>query len=287
MNVAELTQFIKSQVRENQTELDPFIELQINLSYRKYARMALWPQLRVDDESITTVASTQTYVAPYPIEQIVPDSVRYDVTSTRAGYIIPLTSGTETMLYRGSAASTLAPQSVTLGGSDASADYYNTGTVTVANRGTAVTSTGAAFASAMVGKWIVFHMTGTTSNDAVSGDYGYKIAAMPTSTTLTLAAPYRGPVVTTARYSIEPASAYRIRFDPLFTEGSKTIKYAWQRKPARLFNPEDMPEVDVLSEAIGYDVIAKLLFYHKSLDQAQMAASMARSEFIRAKSSVL
>ncbi len=287
MNYAELKQIVKSHIRENTTELDALLDLHINVSLRKFCRMASWPQLRIDDESITTTASTQTYVAPYPIERLINDSVRYDVTSAQAGYIIPITGGNETQLYRASTASTTTPQSVTLGRGDALFDVAIGGTVSLSNRGLTVTGVGTGFTSAMVGKWIVFHSVGATSNDAVSGDYGYKIGTYISGTEIWLSTRYRGPTIAASRYSVEPLNCYHLRFDPLFTEGGKVIKYSWQRKPARLYNEEDMPEVDCLSEAVAWDAASKLLFYHNNMDGAQAAAQMSRTEFVRAKSTLL
>lgn len=77
---------------------------------------------------------------------------------------------------------------------DLSAADYSTGTVTVTNASTAVTSSGSSFTQNMVGRWLNVPMT---TSDATSGDNEwYQIAAVPTSSTLTLNNQYQGGTAT-------------------------------------------------------------------------------------------
>ena len=304
MNFSELKTLIKLQLRENTTELDALIELQINMTYRKLARMALWPGLKVDDEAFATVTSQRFYALPYPFERILKDSLRYDVTSSSPGCIVPITTGTKTQLYRAMGGQN-APASVSVAGSGGAA-LYNTGTVSVANRGTTVTGVGTTFTTAHEGEWIVFldDAAGLTG-----GDYGYEILTRNSATSLTLASAYRGPTLTTARYAIRPISGQRLVFDPYFLsslpsqdivvegslgiavegpDGGRNVVYAYQQRPARLYNPEDAMEVDILGDAVAWEVIANLAAYHNSSKTLlPYAKSEARSAFVAAKATLL
>lgn len=258
MNLAEMIEFVKLKGRINSTELNDLIKLDINRAYAQLARKRQFVELRVDDETFTTTANQRFYTAPYPITDISRDSVRYDVTSSSAGTIIRAIEGTEVQHYRAGAATTVRPQSISLTSGSGTA-LYATGTVAVSNRGTTVTLTGGTFSSSYAGEWIVFS-TDTSGNNG--GDYGYLIDSA-SGTTLTLATSYRGPDLSGARYSIRPAHGKRIVFDPEFTEDAKTVVYSWQRRPARLYNDEDTPEVVQLSEAICWKALAENSQYHR------------------------
>lgn len=74
----------------------------------------------------------------------------------------------------------------------ASADY-STGTITsIANGATAVTGSTVSWNSSMVGKYI---RIGTSASTNGGDGYWYEIAAVPTSTTLTLVEPYEGVTI--------------------------------------------------------------------------------------------
>lgn len=93
---------------------------------------------------------------------------------------------------------------------DLSQADYSTGTVTVTNASTAVTSSGAAFTQNMVNRWL--NVPSTTS-DATSGDdEWYQIAAVPTATTLTLYNQYQGGTATSV------ATGYVIGEVPILPE---------------------------------------------------------------------
>ena len=78
---------------------------------------------------------------------------------------------------------------------DLSQADYATGTVTATNASTAITGAGgAAFTQNMVGRWLNIP---STASDTTSGDdEWYQIAAVPTTTSLTLANAYQGGNVT-------------------------------------------------------------------------------------------
>lgn len=276
MNFAEMIQFVKSKGRINGTELDNVIKLDLNVAYQQLVRKRHFVELRVDNEELETVASQRLYTAPYPIVSICKDSMRYDVTDSSPGSIIRTVEGTETQHYRAGAATTSTPQSVGLT-SGSGAPLYSTGTVTVANRGTEVTVSVGTWSADYAGEWIVFS-TDSTNN---GGDYGYLIASA-TESIITLATPYRGPTLSGARYQIRPGTSRRIAFDPVFTEGEKTVVYSWQRKPERLYNDEDTPEVSQLSEAVCWKALAENTQYHSDSQKSQWFEAKARGALIEA-----
>jgi hypothetical protein len=303
MNLSELRTFIKMQLRENTTELDSLIDLQINMSYRKLARMALWPSLKVDDEQFETVTSQRFYPLPYNFERIIKDSLRYNTTETSSGTLVPISTGNRTQLYRAENPGSDAPRSASIAAA-ADTPLYNTGTVSVTNRGTTVTGVGTTFTAAMEGEWIVFL---DDSAGLVGGDYGYEIDTFNSTTSLTLVSAYRGPTLTTARYQIRPTSGQRLVFDPywipslsndVLAEGSLGFgmegpnggfdcTYAYQKRPMRLYNPEDMMEVDVLGDAVAWDVIANMAVYHDSKTLIGFATNEARRSLVMAKATLL
>jgi hypothetical protein len=287
MNFAEIKSFIKFQVRENTTELDPLIEQQVNLVHRKLCRLGNWPQLRVDGNTFQTVANQQHYDAPYDIERLTKDSVRYGVTSSDPGYILPvntMNTGSNVMLYQGSMANTSGPQSVELVGGDGIIINSKIGPVTDGMYSWTVYYE--SFNPAYLGKWVTFTGTDGKYN---SGDYGYKLISYTNSgenTVYYLDKQYRGPTID-ANGIIKPSNNPRLFFAPLFTDGNQTITYSYQRKPWRLWNDYDTPEVDSLSESICWEVIALLGSYHKDEQLMAMAKNESRSLFAKAKSNLL
>jgi hypothetical protein len=277
MNLAEMIQFVKSKGRINQSDLDEVIKLDINTAYSQLCRKREFVELRVDNEELETVAGQRLYTAPYPIVSIVRDSVRYDVTDSSPGSIIRIVEGTETMHYRASSASTAAPQSVGLTSGSGSA-LYSEGTASVTNRDVTVSVSVGTWNSDFAGEWITFGADSASNN---GGDYGYLIESA-TASTITLATPYRGPSLTGAAYSIRPGSGRRIAFDPTFTEGGKSVVYSWQRKPARLYNDEDVPEVDRLCEAVCWKALAENGEYHSDTKKYQLFKEEARRALVDA-----
>jgi hypothetical protein len=297
MNFAEIKSFIKSQVRENTTELDPLIEQQVNRVHRKLCRLGNWPQLRVDGNTFQTVANQQHYDAPYDIERLTKDSVRYGVTSSDPGYILPINTmntGSNVMLYQGSMANTSGPQSVELVGGNGNLIYQSTTPLYNGQSSFIVPYTNI-INYGFVGKFIVF-----TSSDGKynTGDYGFKITSAAlgidqNSVVYSLGGQYRGPDIysddssVVARAEIKPRNNPRLFFTPLFTDGNQPITFSYQRKPLRLWNDYDTPEVDSLSESICWEVIALLGSYHKDEQLMTMAKNESRSLFAKAKSNLL
>lgn len=276
MNLSEMIEFVKSKGRVNQTDLDDMIKLDLNVAYQQLARKRQFVELRVDNEEFETVAEQRLYAAPYPIVSICKDSVRYDVTDSTPGAIIRVVEGAETQHYRAAAATTTRPQSCGLTSGSGSA-LYAEGTVAVSNRGTSVTLTSGTWIADYAGEWIVFSTDGSSNG----GDYGYLIESAAASS-ITLATPYRGPDLSAARYAIRPGHGKRLAFDPVFTEGGKIIVYSWQRKPARLHNDEDTPEVTQLSEAVCWKALAENSEYHSDTKKAQWFEGRAREALIDA-----
>lgn len=272
MNLAEIRQIVKDEGRVTTTSMDALIDRQVMVKYRMLGRRNLWPQLRVDNAEMTADTASQFYFLPYVFDRLYDESLRYDVTASQGGVIVNQGIGTQLARYRSFAPTTI-PANVAIAAGTGAA-LYSTGTATVGNRGTAVTGTGTVWTTALhVGQYVVFHIDSMGAN---GGDFGYQIASRSGDTSITLATPYRGPSLADASYEIRPANNPRLTFDPAFTEDGKVIACTYQRKPARLYNDEDSPEVDALSEAVAYEVLASMAQFHGD-DTSRLAYYLAQA----------
>lgn len=271
MTLREMRDMIKSEgSRISANDTDLMIDAKINQAYKGMSMRAHFPHLRVDFEQFDTVSRQDAYYLAYPIWKIAKDSVRYDVTDTSQGVIVPLRES-QTQLYRTFSGATVPGMCAITGPTGTS--YYSTGTVAVTNGGTAVTGTGTTFTSAMVGMWIRFG----SQAGIIAGDYGYQISAFVSGALLTLATQYRGPTLTLATYQIRPGNTKRLLFDPPFDDGGgKMIEYSWYRFPERLYNDDDVPEIPELDMAIVYKVLTDSTQLQKASYTARDFSQQAR-----------
>lgn len=256
MTLGDMLQFVKAQYRENMTDLDTLIKDNLNHALRKYCRKYWFPQLRENDAELTLDGGTADYYLPYNFDELIPDSVRYDVTATSAGQMLPMATASEASYYRALNEMSLpACYSITGGGST----LYSAGTASISNRGTAVTGSGTTWTSDHDDQWMIF------SGGSTGRDYGYLISAVTNGTSITLATPYRGPDLSAVRYEIRPANSKRFEFMPAFTDTDITLKYSYRKKPARLYNEEDVPEVEDLSEVCCWEALLLMSQFHNRL----------------------
>lgn len=271
MTLGDMLQFIKAQVRTAQG-VDDLLKSQINIAYRSMAKGALWNELRVDNEEITTVADTNAYFVPYPLESVIEESVRYDVTETEPGYPIPLKVGGNEAIAAGWGTDyrTVPLLCGLTSGTGEALD--NVGTITASNQSAAVTGNSTTWTSALEGQWMIFRGGSTGS------DYAYQIDTVGGATSITLTETYRGAALSSVAYEIRPATSMRLLFLPGITESDKTITYSWQRKPRRLYNDEDIPEVTQLSEAICYQAMSMLggSYLHDRADREDFRSEARR-----------
>lgn len=258
MDLLAIQTRIKAQARLNTTELDSLLLDDINAAYLQLSRKGSWNQLRVDGATLTTVAGQVLYALPAPFDRFVENSLRYSYQATvQQGWIIPIVTQDMAQLYRDSCANATRPRvgSVTGGGTV----FLNTGTVTAANQNQQVHYSSTAN-PAWVGLWIAFHSDPQSNNGQ---GYPYLIQSIGSGTLFILSEPYRGPNLTTASFEITPANTRQILLDPPFNDsGGVPLVYSYYRKPRRLYNPQDVPEVEDLCEAIIWQVLVSNAAYH-------------------------
>lgn len=242
---------------------DSIIERSVNRHYRTMVKGRPYPQLMVTGEEFDTTDGESSYVTPYPIYAISDNSVLYDVDAGGNGISIELLKDVKILdrTISNYSTDTTRPYACMLNGR-LGTTYYSTGSVSVTNKSTTLTGVGTTFTSAMVGKWIVIGYSSTTG--ASGAGYAYKISEFTNTTTMTLAEPYRGTTLDQAAYEIEPAGSLMLQFAPTFTEYGKTVRYSWYRQPRRLFNPEDILEVDNLADSLIAAVCADLDYYSRN-----------------------
>ena len=289
-NLGQLKDLVKQMSRQTDTSLDGLIVNQINLQYGMLCEKRAWRELQVDDASFVTVRPDQRlYPMPYVMSDILTDSLRYDYqANVQQGDIINNATGQSGQFYRtyGTASSPMNWQIT--GGTGVA--LYSTGTVSISNRGTAVTGSATTFPPTCAGEYIVFHGSAATAGlvSGVNGyDYGYKIASYSSATSITLAEPYRGPDLAAVRFEIRPANNPQLIFDPSFSDGGgKTVQFAYKRKPRRLYNDEDTPEVDPLSMTVVYQVLSSSSVFHSKesdLSFYETKASRAYSQALQGR----
>lgn len=97
MTLAEIRLFVKRNYRLANTELDTVLDGNINEAWREVSRSHFWPSLLKGASFTTTTA--QSYNVAADFDQLVRNSVRYDVTSTSNGWIVPDVSANQIVLY--------------------------------------------------------------------------------------------------------------------------------------------------------------------------------------------
>jgi len=279
MNYYDMQQFVKNESRVNNFEgLDSLIEQTLNRVYREYARKQNWRELIVYGEEFDTALDTYSYVAPYALSNLQPGTFLYDYNSDiGTGQSLNVIMDPSSVQRYARFAEGVRPYGAVIRGNVGS-DLYATGSATVANESTGVTGTGTTWTSAAhAGKWMRFGYSATST--ASGGNYGYKIASVTNTTTLVLEEAYRGAALTQAKYAIRPATGPMIVMTPQFTEYGKTIRYAWQRVPRRLYNPDDTPEVEKLSEILVSDTCATVDSYHMDAKRFGLFKERARQQY--------
>lgn len=237
---------------------------QINSAYYQISQKFPFTELKVD-ATTTAVGDQREYILPPDFERFVVNSLRYDyIAGVQPGhFIIGPTPDPLTQSYQGVYSGNW-PRSFTIGQGSGSS-LTNTGTVSIDNRMGTVTGVGTAWPSSYSGEWIVFHGPSSTGGGAsgISGyGYAHQITDVDSTTSLSISEPYRGPNLSGVRYTIRP-STRRIIFNPGFSEDGKTIAFSYYRRPRRLYNDEDMPEVNGVEEAIVYKVLSMNSQFHR------------------------
>lgn len=267
MNLAEIIEAIKDVSEKASTnDLDNAIRNAINRAYRKLCRTRTFGQLLVRGESFTTVADTFSYVLPYPLDRIINDSLRYDLSDTLPGVIIELrdsgdvTRTIASALYgQGSWPATASISSHPPSGAVITPLYLEESTASIAGGAFGYVSPNAV--ADWVGRYIRFVVDVLGSNP---GDYGYRIASFDAGTgVLVLEIPYSGPTVKLLNAQVQPVNSQWLTFDPSFVDTPRTVTYDWYSKPRRLYDKNDVPEISELSDAIVWQVLADNPIYHR------------------------
>lgn len=285
MNLGEITDTIRLiSGKGSVNDLDAMIVMDVNRAYRKLCRARTFGSLVVRNEQFTTVSGTLSYVLPYPLDRIINDSLRYDLTSQQPGSIITLreSGGTDRTMSSSLYPNGTCPVMASIGSGIYIEPVTVGSTVSISAPGDTVTVTsGNVFDVTMVGKYIRF---GNDKNGRNGGDYGYLISEFDSSSDMfILGKTYRGPNLTGATYQIPPQNSKWLTFDPTFTDSAKVVQYDWYSKPQRLYSPDDVPEVEELSDAIVYQVLAENPMYHRpdSYDRLNYVA-IARDHLVAA-----
>lgn len=100
MTLTEIQTFVKARYKETTTELDSLITSLANEAMVYFCRKARFPQMEVIAATLTTTAGTEAYALPAGFDRLIADSVRYDVTSTSSGLIIPAVNDSELEYFR-------------------------------------------------------------------------------------------------------------------------------------------------------------------------------------------
>jgi hypothetical protein len=261
MDFLEMQTRVQNQARLNTNELATLIVEDLNAAYLQLSRRWNWDNLRVDGASFTTVANQVLYPLPAPFDRIVDGSVRYNYQSgTQQGNIIPVLTADSAQAYRAYGTGYSQPMiaSITTGGSV----YLSTGAVTTTNQTNSCGFTGSA-TSAWNGQWIAFHSDSSGNNGQ---GYPYLIASA-SGAAFSLTENYRGPNLNGASFEISPANQKQLLFDPPFNDsGGVVVVFGYYRRPRRLYNPQDVPEVEELCEAIIWKTLADNAIYHDKAD---------------------
>lgn len=278
MTYYDIVEQVKSESRfENDPNADTMIERTVNRLYRSYSERQMWRELTVWGETFDTTQDTQNYVAPYILQNIIPDTALYNFdSSSQTGELITVINDMRIAQRTTWFSEGTVPGYMMVNGTVGTA-LYDTGSATVANEATSVTGVGTAWTTAMEGEYIAFGYSAT--NTASGANYGYLIDTVSSGTALTLAEGYRGAALTQAQYAIRPAQTPQIRLTPSFTEYGKTIKYSYVRTPRRLYNSGDTMEVQALGDVIVSETIAFLCGWSNDLQRQGMYTQRAREQY--------
>src|SRR6185295_1188773 len=145
MNLASMIESVKQiSGRRTSNDQDDSIRDDINRVYRYFAGRHAFSGLLVEDDSFTTETSTFTYLLPYRMSRLIPNSVRYDVTDPQPGRRIQiLKQRSEFEAYHSCQASGSPLAGFVTGGSG-SAELSTTATATPNNSSAVALNTGSA-----------------------------------------------------------------------------------------------------------------------------------------------
>lgn len=212
-----------------------------NDDYRHLCALMDWPFLE-RNRSVSTTAATQAVTLPYDCDLVreisviptgstirytprrMPDRESWDIINLRSytsdipeayfvtgGQVLlwPTPASTNNTVYIDQKTRVI----------DLSVADYTTGTiVSIANGATAVVGSGTSWTSQMVGRYINITLT----NTANTGDgLWYEIAAVPTSTTMTLTRAYGGTSISAG------SAAYTLGQMPLLPEAFHDLPWLW------------------------------------------------------------
>jgi hypothetical protein len=100
MTLTEIQTFVSTRYKESTTELNSLMTSLANEASTYFCRKARFPQMEVLGATITTTSGTEAYALASNFDRMIESSVRYDVTSTSNGRILPLVPDTELEYYR-------------------------------------------------------------------------------------------------------------------------------------------------------------------------------------------
>jgi hypothetical protein len=100
MTLTEIQTFVKARYKESTTELDSLITALANEAMVYFCRKARFPQMEVLGATFTTTAGTEAYATSSNFDRLIGDSVRYDVTTSDNGTILPVANDSELEYYR-------------------------------------------------------------------------------------------------------------------------------------------------------------------------------------------
>jgi len=279
MTYSEIVSQVKSEIRfEQDQNADTLIEQCVNRAYRTLSAQQIWRELTVHGESFTTESAQTDYDAPYVFANVVPNSMLYDYdSSTATGSPLEVIVNPTIAARMGWFGQGNAPFAATVSGV-AGTNLYDTGTVAIANESRTVTGTGTAWASSSHdGQWMRFGYQ--SSGDLSGGNYGYKIASVDSGTQITLEEGYRGAALTAAKYAIRPSTTPQIKLSPAFSDYGQTVKYSFTRWPRRLYNGDDTPEVEILSDVLVSEACALLAQYSEDVKRYAVYKQRAKEQY--------
>lgn len=280
----------RSLIRDQQL-IDAHFIRWVNAAYRNFARLVIVPKLNSGDpvELIVVDGSTQRFYLPYDFVR----AISFYDSGGRTLDILPSEDVRQINEYGSLGSFTQFYEH-----NSANVDpVYNSVdaavTIEIDNRSTLATTSSAILIDDYIGEWILPINRNTTAGSGNPEDYGYLISDVPTSSTLTLARPFRGVIsdsgsigdLSTSYFEIRPRNTPIIRIwgDP-GTEA--TINCEYQRTPSKIANDEDIPEEPRLSEAIVYEAIKMAGWSYKDSFQVKIgqdAVSSTLSSFQKSK----
>ncbi len=280
----------KSLVKDSQM-IDAHYNRWVNFCYREVARKFIIPRLNngnqvaltlVTDTAIASSTQTNAYFLPYDFSKTIAffDSTGRSLDPIKSSDVRAFgefnTFGGFAQFFEQNLASF-----------NALVDPGSATTISISNRGTTVTASGAIFTSAHVGQWLLPLARNTSASAGNPENYSYLIAStagtvLSPSTACVLTRPFRGVTsdsgstgdLTTGYFQIRPVNTPIIRIwgDPGATGYTPYIEY--QRTPSKLANPEDVPEDPRVAEALVHMVIAKAGFAYRDSFMSQNAAHL-------------